>query len=146
MWMAGWDPRNHRSLGKLRIKDVIDFGFSQRLKTMEAQGLQLKTEDIVIGFWADVSSSITRNPYRHGCPGTFRQNSVAYSYQYDTIVSGAAQLEIMGWPRFALPAHINDGQFRTLSGECYSLPICLALNYVLYANPYGTWWQSPSAM
>jgi hypothetical protein len=124
-----------------RLRDVIDFGYALRVKELQQQNLAWSTHDAVMGLWSDISTGVERLPYRYGNPGTFRQNSISYSYEFDRVLSGQGQMEIMGWPRCVLPPQLTDGQYRSLSGESYSVPVITALNCCLYANPYASWWR-----
>ncbi len=94
--------------------------------------------------WADIATGVERLPYRIGCLPTLKQNSVLYSYSKDTILSAAAHLQLLGWPNSKIPKtrSLCDTNLRGLAGEGYSLPLCTVISFVMYANPYGTWWET----
>ena len=50
------------------------------------------------------------------------------------------QMQSMGWPRRYLPSCFSDSTLRGLSGECYSLPLCTILNWLMYVNPFLERW------
>ena len=95
----------------------------------------MSTEDMAKGLWCDLSVAVERLPTKLGSPHVFRQNSYAFSYEKGAVLSGMAQLELMGWPRSALSRRFKDSELRRLSGECHSLPMCAMVHFCLFCNP-----------
>lgn len=138
-----WTP-SHKLRGvprSARVLDLLDVGFALRLGQSSEK---LSTEELARGYFCDVSTSVGRLPFKQGTPGVFRQHSYCYSFEKDAVLTGMAQLELIGWPRSLLPRQFPDTTLRALSGESYSLPICTALNFVFYCNPWGPWWAGSS--
>ncbi len=143
---ADWAPWTSRPgiqlhgvpMHRERLGDLLDVGFG--IKIQEARGQRTTTAALIDGYFCDLSVGVGWCPFKTGSPHTFRQNSYCYSYAHDMVVSGSGQLMLMGWPRSHLPAAEPDSDFRSLSGESYSLPLCAVLNFLAFANPYGPWW------
>jgi hypothetical protein len=123
-----------------RMRDVLNIGFLLRMKQAEAQDLRLTTDELVYDFWCDVAQGVQRKPYRYGSPPTFKQNTIAYSFAEDLVLTGYQHMILMGWPPVFLSESVSDAHYRSLSGESYSLPIITVLHYIMWCNPYGSWW------
>ena len=122
-----------------RVRDLIDVGFGIQMCQSPPE---TTTKELAHGLWAELSTSVSRIPYKRGAPHVFRQNSYAYSYDRDVVLSGMSQMQLMGWPRAFLARRFTDSDLRHLSGESFSLPICAMLHFCMYCNPYGDWWQA----
>ena len=122
-----------------RVVDLLDVGFALRQRAL---GHYATSAELRRSYYCDISGSVERKPFAVH-PFVFRRNSFLYSYETDSVLSGAAQLEVMGWPRRLLPSAsvISDSEYRDLSGECYSVPIAAVLNMCFYCNPWGPWWH-----
>jgi hypothetical protein len=121
-----------------RVLDLIDVGFAIRMNQADHS---MTSAELAQDYFVDLSVSVGRLPFKHGSPHVFRQNSYCYTYQARAVLSGMAQMELMGCPRKLLPRAICDSEYRHLSGECCSLPICFIIIFCLYCNPYADWWK-----
>jgi len=122
-----------------RLYDLLNIGFG--IKLLENTGNEVLTRQMMKDYYCDLSSSVARLPFKTGQPHTFRQNSYEYNYGFDTVLSGTARMQLLGWPRSMLPRTFDDSVYRKLSGEGYSVPICSVLNYLAYTNPWAPWWR-----
>lgn len=123
-----------------RILDLLDTAFAIR-RAQSPAGMTSK--EMATDFWIDLATAVGRKPWRSGHPGVFRQNSIVYSYEADAALTGAAQMQLMGWPPSAFQvATSKDADLRSLCGELYSLPMCTLLHMCLFCNPYGGWWRA----
>ena len=99
----------------------------------------MTTQDLRKDVWVDLSQGVARRPWKMS-PHLFRTTTCNYSYEYDRVLTGKQHMVLMGWPAHVL-ADFADSKVKKLAGECYSLPIATALDYILYCNPWGEWWQ-----
>ena len=120
-----------------RILDVLDCAWAIHRKHCPPEAT---TAEIANTLWVDLATAVGRKPWSEGYPGVFRQNSMVYSFHADAVLSGAARMQLMGWPASSFPRRIEDSLLRQMCGECFSLPLCAFLHLCLYCNPYGEWW------
>ena len=70
---------------------------------MKKHGLPRDKPDIAAkGLFVNLSQSIKRSPWCIGM-GALHRNAAWYSYEHDTVVSGAACCRLLGWPNTYMP-------------------------------------------
>ena len=67
-----------------RMHDMLDVGFAMRQQLCPPG---TPTSDLVRKYYAEVTTSVHRNPWRLGAPHVYRQNSYCYSYEHDQVPS-----------------------------------------------------------
>ena len=123
-----------------RILDLLNVCWSLRLqKRSKEKTARTTTEDLRRDLWVDLSQGVARKPLKMK-PHLFRTSTINYSYEKDQALSGKEHMMLMGWPGHVLTG-FDDHLLRTLAGECYSMPIATALDFIMYCNPWGEWWQ-----
>lgn len=120
-----------------RLLDLLDTAWAVHRKQSPPD---LTSAELAKNLWVDLATAVGRKPWSIGGPGVFRQNSMVYSFHADAVLSGAARMQLMGWPASAFPRRLQDSNLRHMCGECYSLPLCTLLHFCLYCNPFGQWW------
>ena len=121
-----------------RVHDLLDTAFAMQQRINPAGST---TEELVRGLMVDVSVAVQRKPWSTS-PPTVTTRSMLYSFEKDTTLSGHAHMRLMGWPSDRSPAErFSDSDLRALAGESYSVPLSTLLNFTLFCNPWGTWWQ-----
>ena len=120
-----------------RERDVIDVCFVAALKKYP----QLSKQELIQRLWANTSQAVERLPFALE-PPCFSQNSMAYSYGRDCVLSGMAQLSLLGWGSRPVPLELfKDSEARTLSGDAFSVPMAVAATYICVLNPAAGWWH-----
>ena len=113
--------------------------WSLRLKSKSTESLG----DIARGAYANLSQCVSRLAVARRTVPCFGQNALVYSYEHDAVLSGACQLQSIGWPGTYMPSQeFTDHELRTLSGDFFSVPICCAVQTCLIFNPFAEWWPA----
>ena len=120
-----------------RQLQILDVAFSAHRNTLKGTATSQETK---LNLWADLSQSIHRKPWSLG-PSTPAQNSLLYSFEADTVVSGHAVMRGMGIPVGTAPsAEYSDAELKSIVGEMYSCPIVTMLSFAFYCWPEAEWW------
>ena len=73
---------------------------------------------------------------------TYTTSTVLYSYEKDTLLSGASHLRMLGWPVHMMPAAVfDDCLLRDLGGDAFSVPICALVHGACALNSKAVWWR-----
>ena len=119
-----------------RIKDVLNVCFS----VWRARHPTLDHRSLIANLWCNVGQSVSRLPISQGL-NTGATSALMYSFEKDRLLSGAACMQLLGWPVGLLPRDsFTDRQYRQLAGNGFSLPVACAFTVVLYSNPWAPWW------
>ena len=119
-----------------RATDLIDIAFAHQM----AANPGVPTAEAIRSLWVDLATSVERSPWGESLT-TARQNTIYSSFAKDSVLSGASNMALLGWPRSAcIRDEFTKRELRSLAGEGYSLPWAGVLNYLLYANPHAPWW------
>jgi len=121
-----------------RLRDLLDtcYAIAQKSKPGHTKA------DVARSLYCDVSQSIARRPWANTLR-TATQNSCFYAFEFDRVISGAEHLRLLGWSSRRLTAgSLTDRDFRSVSGESFSLVWATVLHALLYCNPYGSWWTA----
>ena len=81
-----------------REKDVLDVCFVAATQKHPS----LSPAELTAKLWVNVSQSVERLPWSLE-PPCFSQNSLAYSYHRDVVLSGMSQLSLLGWGSRPVP-------------------------------------------
>lgn len=138
---APWSSRQGVALRGLpdsaRQRDVLDVGFAHMCKkTPEHTG-----KDIVKGLWGNPSQGVDRVPVTYK-PATFSSGLEQYSYERDVVLSTAVHLRCVGWGKYATSQEVySEAELRTLSADCFSVPLAAAVTTSFFLNPHAPWWK-----
>jgi len=127
-----------------RCRDVLDVAWACRL----AKSSRFATrQELAQNFWADASQRVSRAPWGTGLR-CLTQNSLVYSFERDTILSGFDHMRLQGAPISCSPVapppgsvnDVKDVNLRSLAGEAFSCPVVTCVAYAMWLNPAGVWW------
>ena len=121
-----------------RILDCLDTCWSYVQKTED----HLNHKQLRADLWCNIGQEVSRLPVSRGNVPCLATSSLLYSFQEDRLLSGAAHMQLMGWPS-NLCTHEGfptQADYRALAGAAFSCPIAAILTSVLYSNPFAPWW------
>ena len=131
-------PRLHGVPQSARMRDVLNVGF-WKLRLMQKHK---ENGELIHGAFCNLQQSVSRMPVTVGQLPCFGTNSIIYSYQKDTVFTGASHHRAIGWPVHTMPSGIfSDHDLRNLAGESFSLPLCTLLQTAIFLNPHAVWFR-----
>lgn len=129
-----------------RVHALLNLGWARRLaqaseeqKERKEQAEPLDIKDLAKGYFLDTSQQAERNPFGHLTSLT--QVSSNYSYEGDRVLTGVDHLSILGFPSaLRRSPGVSERNFKSLSGEAFSLPSCATAMFAYVLNPWPAWW------
>lgn len=123
-----------------RVKDVINVVWWKIKKAHQKKNLS--DDELAIDSFCNFSQDVLRLPGARSALGTFTTGCHIYSYEKDTALTGAAHLQLIGWPSTAMPAaRFNDTTLRNFAGDSFSLPIATIISTAMSLNPHLDIWD-----
>ena len=124
-----------------RMLDVLDCAWAARIKAHPHRSISELRKD----FFAAPSQSVARRPWSTGI-STLVSNSILYSFELDSLISGHDLHLLHGFPHRDSHQHFSSAQMTQLIGESFFLPNCATVAYAFYLNPHAPWWRDPPAL
>lgn len=119
-----------------RVVDCIDVCYS----IVRKQHPEDSREAIVKNLWCNPGQGVKRFPASRSLP-TLATSTLLYSYEKDRLLSGAAHMQLLGWPLPLLPqGTFSEAEYRHLAGNGFSAPVAAMIGAILYSNPRAPWW------
>ena len=136
-----WTGRRGVTCGGYRLTerqaDVLDVAWASRRSMMPEN---TTSDQLRENWWANLSQAVQRKPWSEVVHTTCR-SGIEYSFQADTILTGFAQMQILGHPQnFANSEDFSSRELYELAGEGYSIPICSLFLHAFFCNPHAPWW------
>jgi hypothetical protein len=118
-----------------RVLDNLDTCFAYEMSKAPGK----KYAEVVKHLYCNISQAVGRLPVSHTMP-TPGTRTMVYSFEYDTVVSGKATMQLLGWPdNLVTRDFFSDCDYRQLGGMGFSVPISGMFMAVLYSNPFAPW-------
>ena len=112
-----------------RQRNLLDCAWGARRRQLPDT---VSTEDMLKGWWCNVTQSVQRKPWSATPPTPCRQTR-AYSFEHDVVVTGFAHMMFLGWPRiFASNSEFSSQDLHDLSGEAFSVPIAALFSHAFF--------------
>ena len=124
-----------------RVHDVLDCVWGVALKQAKPA---VTVSTLRKGLWVDLSQDILRQPLterKRARMPAMCTGSVFYNYEVHRIMSGKVHLLALGHPNTRMSQEFKECHLRRLAGEGFSIPCAAVVSFVMFSNPYGSWWR-----
>ena len=102
---------------------------------------ELSEKELIDKLWMNPGASVSRLHFTLDDPGTWTHAATWYNYQKDCMLTSAAQLHLLGWPKDSTPYNtFSEADCRSLSGDAFSVPCAAMFSYIIYCNPWSPIW------
>ena len=117
-----------------RKLDIIDCAWAARLAE---SGSGRSDADLARNYWADLAQSVCRRPWSTRLR-SFHNRCHIYSYEVDRCLTGTDCMLALGWPKSLIEGS-RQADLLALAEGGTSVPLVVALELILWANPWGHW-------
>ena len=122
-----------------RVREVVDCAW-WKLR-MDHPGVP--DHELVRDAWVHISQEVDRLPISRPNAPCLVANSVVYSLERDTTISGRGLMMCMGWPEQYVECDdiVSDAELRDIAGNSSSCPIACIISPACIMNRFGSWWS-----
>ena len=120
---------------KGRCRDVLNVAWAYRLQAHP----DVPWEDLVRGFYCDVSQGVQLRPWSADVLMTLCKSSHIYCFEGDYMLDSADHLSILGLPR-KWSRRLGEPTAKEAAGQAFAAPSVATLLLAVFLNELSPWW------
>ncbi len=140
-----WTSRANVLCAKLlprREQSIVDMAWADRLRRNNLSEAPLPENQLVKGYFVDVSESLPRTPW--GSIRALRQKTLIYSFEADGLLKPRHSMSLHGFPKNLRLDALTDASVRSLAGESFAMPCIASVIWALFLVD-ATFWVATGA-